>query len=148
MLNPAVADKPAPIPQAVAELWELVVAYFKQETTEPLKNLGRVVGFGLAGSLLLGIGVMFVAIGALRFLQHDLADTFDGNWSFAPYLIVIVLLLVTAALVFTLGTRTKAPTTPSHPEPASATSATWTPPTPAAVPTPTPPVRPMKDVRP
>ena len=115
MLNPPVAEKPAPIPQAVAELWELVVAYFKQETTEPLKSLGRVVGFGIVGSLLLGIGVVFVAIGALRYLQHDLSDTFDGNWTFVPYLIVIVLLLVTAGLVFVIGTRPKKPVTPATP---------------------------------
>lgn len=113
MLNPPVAEKPAPIPQAVAELWQLVVAYFKQETTEPLKSLGRVVGFGIAGSLLLGAGVMFFAIGVLRYLQHDLSDTFDGNWTVAPYVIVIVGLLATAALVFAVGTRTKKPTEPA-----------------------------------
>ena len=128
MLNPPVAEKPAPIPQAVAELWELVVAYFKQETTEPLKSLGRVIGFGIAGSLLLGIGVVFVAIGALRYLQHDLSDTFDGNWTFAPYLIVIVLLLVIAGLVFAIGTRPKKPvtsatSTPAIPSPAATQAA-------------------------
>ncbi len=107
VLNPNVADKPAPIPQAITELWQLVLAYFKQETTEPLKALGKVVGYGIAGSLLIGTGVVFAAIGFLRWLQHDLSDTFNGNWTFAPYLIVIIALLGVGALVFILGTRTK-----------------------------------------
>ncbi len=107
MLNPLVADRPAPIPQAVTELWELVVAYFKQETTEPLKGLARVIGFGVLGSLLLGTGVVFVAIGLLRLLQHEAADTFDGNLTFIPYFIVIFALVATAALTFKIGTRSK-----------------------------------------
>jgi hypothetical protein len=100
------AERPAPIPQAVAELWELVLAYFKQETTEPLKALGRVVAFGIAGSLLIGAGVVMVSVGLLRLLQHEV-DAFHGNWTFVPYLIVIVLLMVTAAVVFKVGTSTK-----------------------------------------
>ena len=107
MLNPTVANRPAPIPQAVAELWQLVQAYFKQETTEPLKALGRVLGYGILGSVLLGVGVVFVAIGALRLLQHELDTAFAGNLSFVPYLIVVVALVATAILVFTVGTRTK-----------------------------------------
>lgn len=107
MLNPNVADKPAPIPQAITELWQLILAYFKQETTEPLKALGKVIAFGIAGSLMIGTGVVFAAIGLLRYLQHDASETFDGNWSFAPYLIVIVSLLAIGALVFFLGTRAK-----------------------------------------
>lgn len=122
MLNPPVAEKPAPIPQAVTELWELVVAYFKQETTEPLKRLGRVLGFGIAGSLLLGAGVVFVTIGVLRYLQHDQSDTFHGNWTVVPYLIVIVALIATAALVFKLGTRTKQPAAPISPSPSVPTT--------------------------
>jgi len=100
------AEKPAPIPQAVTELWQLVLAYLKQETTEPLKALGRVVGFGIAGSLLIGAGVVMVALGGLRLLQSE-TDAFQGNWSFAPYLIVIVGLMLAAAIVFKVGTRTK-----------------------------------------
>jgi hypothetical protein len=92
----------------VAELWELVVAYFKQETTEPLKSLGRVIAFGIAGSLAIGVGVVFIAIGGLRLLQYE-TDAFHGNWSFVPYVIMIVLLLGMAALVFRIGTRSKEP---------------------------------------
>lgn len=107
MLNPPVANRPAPIPQAVTELIQLVKAYFKQETTEPLKALGRVVAFGVAGSLLLGTGVIFVALGILRLLQDETDTTFHGNWSIIPYVVVIIALLVAAALVFKIGTRTK-----------------------------------------
>ena len=131
MLNPQVADRPAPIPQAVTELWELVVAYFKQETTEPLKGLARVIGFGILGSLLLGAGVIFIAVGVLRLLQHEGPNTFDGNLSVLPYVIVIVGLLVTAGLVFKLGTRTKRDK-PKPPAPAPIAS-----PNPFATPTPT-----------
>jgi hypothetical protein len=114
VLNPRVAPhpphstarRPAPLPTAVAELWELLVAYFKQETTEPLKSLGRVIGFGIAGSLAIGVGVVFFAIGGLRLLQQE-TNAFHGNWSFVPYVIMIVLLLGMAGLVFRLGTRTK-----------------------------------------
>lgn len=90
----------------MAELWELVLAYLKQETTEPLKMLGRVIGFGIAGSLAIGIGVVFFAIGGLRLLQEE-TDAFHGNWSFVPYVVIIVLLVGMAGLVFRLGTRTK-----------------------------------------
>jgi hypothetical protein len=120
VLNPPVADlpkpppgrRPAPIPAAVAELWELILAYFKQETTEPLKALGRVIAFGIAGSLLIGTGVVFVAIGALRLLQEE-TDAFEGNFTFVPYVIVIALLLGMAGLAIWFGTRTKEPSTAS-----------------------------------
>ena len=40
----------------VRELRELVVAYAKQETVEPIKGLGRYVGFGLGAGILIGLG--------------------------------------------------------------------------------------------
>ncbi|MBM3674356.1 MAG: phage holin family protein [Actinobacteria bacterium] len=107
VLNPSVAERPPPIPQIVTELWELVVAYFKQETTEPLKAIGRVVAFGVAGSLLLGFGVVFLTVGGLRVLQEETGTTFIGNWSWVPYLIMTVLLALGGALTWKVGARRK-----------------------------------------
>ena len=91
------------LPALVAELWDLVRAYVKQETVEPVKGLGRVVAFGVAGSLFLSIGVVLLALSGLRALQSETGTTFDGNWSWAPYLIVLaataILLLGCKALM-------------------------------------------------
>ena|SRR5215510_6868814 len=91
-----------PLPELITELRELVIAYVKQETLEPLRSLGRWIGFGLAGSLLLGFGVVFLAMSALRALQEETGDTFTGNWSWVPYVIVIVALALGGALVWVL----------------------------------------------
>ena len=92
-----VADNPQ---QDVRELKDLVIAYAKQETVEPLKGLGRYVGYGLAGALLMGTGVCFLAIGLLRALQGNRGWLFHGNWSWMPYAIDVILLIVIAALVW------------------------------------------------
>jgi hypothetical protein len=113
-LNPNVPERPPPLPQAVAELWDLVLAYFKQETTVPLQKLGRVVGFGIAGSLLLGLGVVALTVGALRLLQEETGETFTGDWSWAPYGIVTVALLVLGAITWKVGSRRRRrPPTPA-----------------------------------
>ena len=91
----------------IAELWELVVAYFKQETLAPLQQLVRVVALGLAGALLLGFGVVCVTVGGLRLLQEETGTTFTGNWSWAPYAIMTAVLLVGGGLTWKLGTRKK-----------------------------------------
>lgn len=83
-------DSEKSLPTLVSELWDLVRAYAKQETVGPLKGLGRFIGFGLAGSFCLGIGLVLLALGGLRALQSETGTTFDGNWSWAPYLIVLV----------------------------------------------------------
>lgn len=89
------ADNPQ---QTIAELKELVVAYAKQETIEPLKGVGRYLRNGTLGALLMGFGIMFLAIGALRALQTETDEHFTGNWSIAPYVIVIVALAIIAGL--------------------------------------------------
>jgi hypothetical protein len=83
--------------QTIQELKDLVVAYFKQETLEPLKGIGRYLGFGVLGATLLGLGVFFLAMGGLRALQSETGDTFTNNWSWVPYVIVSVALAVTGA---------------------------------------------------
>jgi hypothetical protein len=104
-LNPKVPDRAPPLPQAIAELWDLVLAYFKQETAVPLKQLGRAVGLGIAGSLLLGFGVICLTVGGLRLLQEETGETFTGDWSWAPYGIMTVVLLLGGAITWKLGTR-------------------------------------------
>lgn len=86
------------LPSLAAELWDLVRAYARQETVEPLKGLGRFVAFGVAGSLLLGTGVILLVLGGLRALQTETGDAFDGNMSWAPYLIALVVSLGVAGL--------------------------------------------------
>jgi hypothetical protein len=94
------ADESAPLPQVVRELWELIVAYFRQETVVPLKQLGRYIVFGLLGALLLGVGVLLLAMAGLRALQDETGTTFRGNWSWAPYGIMFVALLVGGAITW------------------------------------------------
>ena len=81
------------------ELRDLVVTYVKQETIVPLASSGRYVGFGIAGALLLGLGVVLLGVGGLRALQTETGETFTGDWSWAPYLIVFVALLLGGAIV-------------------------------------------------
>jgi hypothetical protein len=97
-----VADNPQ---QTVRELKDLVVAYAKQETTDPLKGLGRYVGYGLAGALLMGTGVGFLAVGLLRALEGNRGWLFHGNWSWVPYAIDVIGLVVIAVLVWTTRSR-------------------------------------------
>jgi len=96
-----------PLPQLVTELKDLVVTYVKEQTLVPLKSLGRYIGFGIAGSLMLGIGVVFLAMSCLRALQTQTDGTFDGNWSWVPYLITFVALLIGAAVVWLARTARK-----------------------------------------
>jgi uncharacterized BrkB/YihY/UPF0761 family membrane protein len=101
MSAPSSSDSGATsVPQLILELRELVVAYFRQEAIDPIKSLGRYVVFGLVGALLLGLGVVLLGVGALRTLQAETGSTFRGDWSWAPYGIVFVALLVGGALTW------------------------------------------------
>lgn len=86
------------LPTLAVELKDLVVAYAKQETIEPIKGLGRFIAFGVAGSVLVSLGLVLLVLGLLRGLQTELADTFDGNWSVAPYLLTLLACVVVLAL--------------------------------------------------
>ena len=89
----------------VTELYELVLAYFKQETLDPVKSLGRFVGFGVAGALLFGFGTAMVLLGALRALQTETGSTFQGSLSWAPYAIVALGCALIIALAITIRAR-------------------------------------------
>ena len=94
---PSAAMSGAPLPQLVLELRDMVITYVKQETVVPLRQLGRYLAFGIAGSLLLGLGAVLLGVGGLRALQTETGETFTGDWSWAPYLIVFVALCLCSA---------------------------------------------------
>jgi hypothetical protein len=83
-------DEPKGAGAQVGELKDLVVGYAKQETVDPLKTLGRFLGFGFAGSMMLGAGLLLLLLALLRGLQQieifNDPDRFEGGtFSWAPY---------------------------------------------------------------
>ncbi len=69
------------------EILEMIVAYAKQETLDPLKGLGRYLAFGLAGSVAVAAGSVLVILAALRVLQTETGSVFAGNLVWLPYVI-------------------------------------------------------------
>lgn len=85
------------------ELKDLIVGYAKQETIDPLKALGRMLGFGIAGAIMIGTGLLLGLLALLRGLQsievfNDPTMTTGGTWSWVPYAITFVVGLVLAVI--------------------------------------------------
>ena len=98
--NELMADRPqAPAASSsdrasVGDVIDVVTAYAKQETVEPIRRAGRYVGFGAAGGLITGIGVSLLLLGLLRFVQTEWERSATGRLSWLAYLIAFVGLLV------------------------------------------------------
>jgi hypothetical protein len=86
------------LPAQLTELWELVVAYFKQEALEPIKDLGRYVKNGVIGSVLLCVGLPILVLAVLRAVQAETDDHLTGSWNWAPYGIAALLSAIFAGL--------------------------------------------------
>ncbi len=79
----------------VNELKDLVVTYARQETVDPIKTLGRYLGFGTGGALLIGTGWIFALLALLRALQtvdvfNDPGELDGGRWSWVPFALTAV----------------------------------------------------------
>lgn len=57
------------------ELVQLVIAYAKQETLDPIVRQAKALGKGLAGALLLAMGTILLSVGFLRALQAEFGST-------------------------------------------------------------------------
>jgi hypothetical protein len=71
----------------VAELVQLVIAYAKQETVDPVVKQVKTLGKGLAGAVLLATGTVLLALGFLRALQTEFGGGTGvvGGWfGYAP----------------------------------------------------------------
>ena len=102
-------DDPKSIPQVATELWELSLAYAKQETIDPLKGLGRYLGYGVGGSLVFGLGSVLLLLSALRALQTETGTMFTGSLSYVPYVIVALAAVLLTALVVWRVVKRKGP---------------------------------------
>lgn len=91
--------------EVVADLWQLVKDYAKQETVDPLKSIGRFLAYGLGGAILLSLGILMGVLAILRALQASGRHHFDDHLSWAPYAIALVITL--AILGFAIRTITK-----------------------------------------
>jgi cytochrome b subunit of formate dehydrogenase len=73
------------------DAFQLTVDYLKQETIQPLRGLGRFLYMGIAGSFFLAGGILLALIGILRLLQTETGTALTGNWSWVPYLSVMMI---------------------------------------------------------
>ncbi len=99
------------------ELKLMVTDYAKQQTVEPLKNLGKWAAFGVVGGVMLTIGAFLAGLGFLRLFQKfsflsetcdvgGVATTCDTTWTFVPYLMVFALLVAAAGACFSAMMKT------------------------------------------
>ena len=102
-------NDPKSIPQVATELWELTVAYAKQETVDPLRGLGRYLGYGVGGSLVFAFGSVLLLLSLLRALQTETGDAFDGNFTWVPYVIVVAAAALLVGLVMWRVVKRKGP---------------------------------------
>lgn len=84
--------------EVVKDLWQLVRDYAKQETIDPFKAIGRFLAFGMAGAVVLSLGVLFAVLAILRGLQTETDDHLTGSLTWVPYVVAFVLSAVIVAV--------------------------------------------------
>ncbi|CAN5833694.1 hypothetical protein BH23ACT2_BH23ACT2_07900 [soil metagenome] len=87
--------------EVVTDLWGLIRDYAKQETIDPLKTIGRFLLWGVIGSVLLSLGVIFGVLAVLRGLQTETGSGLTGSWSWVPYAVSVAV----TSLVVLLAVR-------------------------------------------
>lgn len=87
----------------------MATSYARQETIDPLKGLGRFLGYGIGGAIALGAGSVLLLLAALRAIQTETSSTFTGNLSWVPYLIVTAAGGVLIAMALLRVTKRKGP---------------------------------------
>jgi hypothetical protein len=96
-----------PEKQGIGDLVEMVKTYAKQETLDPLQGVGRWIGFGVAGSVLMMIGLVSLSLAMLRVLQEETGSTFTGNLSWLPHAFTFAaVLVIIGALASRIAKRT------------------------------------------
>ena len=73
----------------LAELYDLVVNYARQQTIDPIRGIGRWLIFGLIAAVLMSIGLVLGMLGVLRLIQITAIGESNG-WSWMGYFITII----------------------------------------------------------
>lgn len=84
--------------EVINDLWLLIRDYAKQETIDPIKMLGSFLGWGLAGSIALCLGIGFGALAIIRALQTETGDHLTGSLNWVPYLVGLLFTAAAAGL--------------------------------------------------
>lgn len=87
-----------PLSDQFDALRRLVTAYVRERTVDPLRGILRFVVFGVAGSLVLGAGIVLMLVGVLRLLQDGTGTTFAHHLTWLPYLITAVIAVALAGI--------------------------------------------------
>jgi hypothetical protein len=96
-----------PVGDLVNEFAGLVVGYVKQETFNPIKALGRYLGYGVVGSILVSIGGIMLALTTVRLLQAETGASLTGSLTWVPYIGGIVVAGGGAALAVSRITKVR-----------------------------------------
>ncbi len=85
----------------IRELWELLKAYARQETVDPLRGLGWYLAYGIGAAVATAIGASLLLLGVLRLLQAEGGRYLDarGDSSVAPYFAVVLLAALMAVVL-------------------------------------------------
>ncbi len=125
-VNPVIAKESATKGVAGAkDVVKLSIDYLKQETKGPLQGVGRLLGFGIAGAVFLGFGLILSALALLRGLQSALSSEsvkvtengravvdrghFSGSLSWFPYFISGIGCIIAIAVIAVLIKRSMRP---------------------------------------
>jgi len=93
--------------KSLAEIFELTKAYAKQETVDPIKGLGKFVGFGIGAAVLGALSIGLLVVGILRVLQTETGEHLTGKLTWVPYLITLVITLIVMAIAVSAIARKK-----------------------------------------
>ncbi len=80
------------------EFKDLLLAYVRQETLDPLKALGRFLLWGAIGALLLSLGAFLVALGIVRAVQTEAGVHLSGDLTWVPYMGGLIFALIVVVL--------------------------------------------------
>lgn len=100
------ADNEPDSKKSVGEIFELTKAYAAQETVEPIKGLGKFIGWGLGAAVIGGFSIVLLLVGILRLIQRETAPHLTGHLSWIPYLITLAIAgIVIAVAVSAIGRK-------------------------------------------